>query len=80
MPKGTVHRETGVLRRASVGYALEMDGGGRWLLDIKGSARKLVGKRVTIEGRRMGFNLIYVDRIWMENKLMPLTIWQRLTS
>jgi len=80
MPKGTVHKETGVLRRAPIGYALEMDGGGRWLLDINGSARKLVGKRVTIEGRRMGFDLIFVDRIWMENKLWPLTLWQRLTS
>ncbi len=33
MPKGTIHRETGILRRAPLGHALEMDGGGRWVLD-----------------------------------------------
>ncbi len=69
MPRGTIHRETGILRGAPLGYALEMDGGGRWMLDINGSVRKLIGKRVTVEGKRMGFDLIHVDRIWHEGKL-----------
>ncbi|WP_108812277.1 DUF5818 domain-containing protein [Sphingorhabdus sp. Alg231-15] len=68
MPKGTIHRETGKLRRAPLGYALEVDGGARWMLDINGSVRQLIGKRVTVEGKRMGFDLIYVDRIWHEGK------------
>ncbi|GAA0465005.1 hypothetical protein GCM10009096_01920 [Parasphingorhabdus litoris] len=50
MPKGTIHRETGILRQAPLVYALKIDGGGRWMLDIKGNARKLIGERVTIEG------------------------------
>lgn len=78
MPKGTIHRETGILRRATLGYALEMDGGGRWMLDISGSVRKLIGKRVTIEGKRMGFDLIFVDRIWFDGKLWPPGIWRRI--
>ncbi len=78
MPRGTIHRETGVLRRAPIGYALEMDGGGRWLLDIKGSTRKLIGKRVTVEGRRMGFDLIFVDRIWIDGRLQRKFRWNPL--
>ncbi|WP_430417303.1 DUF5818 domain-containing protein [Parasphingorhabdus sp.] len=68
MPKGTTYRETGILRRVPLGYALKMDGGGEWMLDVRGSARKLIGKRVTIEGKRMGFDLIFVDRIWCEGR------------
>lgn len=68
MSKGAIHRETGILRRASIGYALEMDGGGRWMLDVSGSVRKLIGKRVTIEGKRMGFDLIHVERVWFVGK------------
>jgi Protein of unknown function (DUF5818) len=77
MPKGTKHKETGILRRATLGYALEMDGGGRWLLDIKGSVRKLIGKRVTVEGKRTGFDLIYVDRVWFDGKPWRFGIWKR---
>ncbi|MEP2103758.1 MAG: DUF5818 domain-containing protein [Parasphingorhabdus sp.] len=78
MPKGTIHRETGILRRMPMGYALETDGGGKWMLDIKGSARKLIGKRVTVEGKRMGFDLIYVNRVWHEGKPWRLSIWKKL--
>ena len=78
MPKGTIHRETGILRRAALGYALEMDGGGRWMLDINGRVKKLIGKRVTVEGKRMGFDLIFVDRIWFEGKLQRKSWWGRL--
>ncbi|QTD54451.1 DUF5818 domain-containing protein [Parasphingorhabdus cellanae] len=52
MPKGTIHKETSILRRAPLGYALEMDGGGKWMLDVKNSARKLSGERVTVEGNQ----------------------------
>lgn len=58
--------ETGVLRPSQYGlYALEMDGGGVWQLDVGWGwkARKLVGQRVTIEGTRAGFNLLDVKRM-----------------
>lgn len=78
MPKGTIYRETGILRRAPLGYALEMDGGGKWMLDVNGSMRTLIGKRVTVEGKRMGFDLIFVDHIWVDGKLWKLSIWKRV--
>ena len=58
--------ETGILRPSRYGlYALEMDGGGVWQLDVGWGwkARKLVGQRVTVEGTRAGFNLLDVTRI-----------------
>ena len=66
MPRGTRHVETGILRPSHYGlYALEMDGGGVWQLDVGWGwkARKLVGQRVTVEGTRAGFNLLDVKRM-----------------
>ena len=56
--------ETGILRPGQWGYALETDGGGMWQLDLSGSARHYLGRRVTVEGRRSGFDLLDVHRIW----------------
>ena len=56
--------ETGMLRTRQWGYALETDGGGIWQLDMPGSARRYLGMRVTVEGRRSGFDLLDVHRIW----------------
>ena len=58
--------ETGILRPSQYGlYALEMDGGGVWQLDVGWGwkARKLVGQRVTVDGTRAGFNLLDVQRL-----------------
>lgn len=63
MPKGTRHIVTGILRPGRWGYALEVDGGGIWQLDVRRSARKLMGQRVTVEGIRSGFDLLDVERI-----------------
>jgi hypothetical protein len=66
MPRGARHVETGILRPSQYGlYALEIDGGGVWQLDVGWGwkARKLVGQRVTVEGARAGFNLLDVKRI-----------------
>lgn len=67
MPRGARHVETGILRPSQYGlYALEMDGGGVWQLDVGWGwkARKLTGQRVTVEGTRAGFNLLDVRQIW----------------
>ena len=63
MPKGTWHVETGLLRARQWGYALETDDGGMWQLDAPGSARRYLGMRVMVEGRRSGFDLLDVYRI-----------------
>ena len=56
--------ETGLLRTRRWGYVLETDAGGMWQLDMPGSARRYLGMRVTVEGRRSGFDLLDVHRIW----------------
>ena len=63
MPKGTWHVETGILLARQWGYALETDGG-MWQLDVPGSARRYLGMRVMVEGRRSGFDMLDVHRIW----------------
>jgi len=69
MPRGARHVETGILRPGKWGYALETDGGGMWQLDIAGSARRYLGRRVTVEGTRSGFDLLDVHRICPGDRL-----------
>lgn len=64
MPRGTQHVLTGILRRGRWGYALQMDGGGMWQLDVTGSADRHLNTRVTVEGRRSGYDLIDVYRLY----------------
>lgn len=66
MPKGTRHTVTGILCPSRGGlYALKVDGGGVWQLDCGWGwkARKLIGRRVSLEGTRAGFDLLNVERI-----------------
>lgn len=63
MPMGTRHQLTGRLLDSRLGLVLQVDDGGEFALDAGRSARKFLGLRVTIEGRRAGFNLIDVERI-----------------
>lgn len=72
MPKGKRYTVSGLLGRAPSGYKLEMEGGGFWELDISANVEKLIGKNVTVEGARMGFNLIFVDKLWFEGKKLSL--------
>ena len=64
MPRGTRHTLTGTLRWTRLGYALEMDDGGVWRLDVGWGwkARRNLDRRVTVEGVRSGFDLLNVDR------------------
>ena len=71
MPKGARHIETGILRPGCWGYSLHMDGGGIWELDVTSSPRKFLGRRVTVEGTRAGFNLLDVTRIWPAGEMPP---------
>ncbi|MFT3965074.1 MAG: DUF5818 domain-containing protein [Sphingobium sp.] len=65
MPRGTRHVLMGTLRWTRLGYALEVDGGGVWRLDFGAiwRVRRYVDQRVTVEGSRSGFDLLYVHHI-----------------
>ena len=81
MPMGSFHAETGMLRYIGRGlYALDRDEGGTWRLDLWTSAPRLVGHRVHIEGRRSGFDLLDVDRIWAEGSPRPVKLRERVAG
>lgn len=65
MPRGTEHRVVGLLVADPRGFVLEVDGGGRWQLDVSdyGSARDLCNHRVVVTGRRAGFDLLEVETL-----------------
>ncbi len=65
MPRGTAHCVTGLLVADGHAFALDVDGGGRWRLDVRDhrAATRLADRRVTVSGRRGGFDLLDVDTI-----------------
>lgn len=42
---------------------LQRDDGGRWRLDVGRRAESLLGRRVRVQGRRAGFDLLDVQQI-----------------
>ena len=60
MPLGERFRLTGLLLNSKRGTVLQMDDGGVWALDIDDYEAGL-GKRITVEGRRSGFDRIDVE-------------------
>lgn len=65
MPRGTRHTLTGTLgwnERNRI-HVLNMDRGGYWFLDMPGRTKHLIGREVTIEGVRSGFNMLDVHRL-----------------
>jgi len=83
MPKGAQYIETGILHTNRHGYSLELDGGGTWQLDVLGSPDFYLGKRVTVEGVRSGFNLIDVQDIRLASdppRKRPRSIWERIVG
>lgn len=64
MPRGTIHTDSGLLIDKGHALYLHRDGGGHWRLDaVSSKARKWVGRRVTLEGERDGFDLLAVRKI-----------------
>lgn len=65
MPRGTRHTLTGTLRWTRFGYALEMDDGGVWRLDVGWGwkAKRYINRRLFIEGVRSGFDLLDVHHL-----------------
>lgn len=67
MPLGVAVSETGTLNLGGNEYLLRRDDGGRWRLDLAGrcarAARLLVGQRVCVAGRRVGFDIVDVTSL-----------------
>lgn len=63
MPRGSRHIETGLLFERNHGIVLRRDDGGEWRLDAPRKARRLLGRRVRIDGVRDGFDLLAVTAI-----------------
>jgi hypothetical protein len=63
VPLGSHHQEEGLLLREKGWLILRRDDGGRWRLDADARAEALLGRRVTIDGVRSGFDLLDVRRI-----------------
>ena len=53
----------GLLLEHDGGLVINVEGGGTWRLDAGWRARRLLGKRVRVEGIRDGFDLLAVERI-----------------
>lgn len=62
MPRGSQHALTGLLLVDDHGFALDVDGGGRWRLEVRDdrAAARSLGRRVAVTGRRGGFDLLEV--------------------
>ena len=80
MPKGTHHKLTGTLRWTRLGYVLAIADGGQWRLDVGRRAAKMVGREVTVEGLRSGFDLLDVHRIELLGAANPPSVLQRLRA
>lgn len=63
MPLGLDLSLEGLLLADGRQLYLRMDDGGGWRIEAGWSARKLLGRRVRIEGRRDGFDLVAAKRI-----------------
>ena len=63
MPIGTRHSEAGRLRHDGAMFGLDRDDGGRWRMLLPRSAEQWLGQRVWIEGVRVGFDELDVERI-----------------
>lgn len=63
MPIGSKHIESGLLVRDGQSLYLRRDEGGHWRLEAPAKATKMIGQRVSIEGERDGFDLLFVKRI-----------------
>lgn len=82
MPKYTRHVDSGTLRLNHFGYVLEQEGGGFWVLEMwkPRKPERYLGQRVTVEGTRVGFNILSVDRMWCEDEPRPMKWTERVRT
>jgi Protein of unknown function (DUF5818) len=69
MPMGSQHLLSGIIERGRFGWALHADDGGVWELDagflMGWRLRQRHGRHVLVEGRRIDFNALWVERFWV---------------
>ena len=71
----------GVIKQRPIGLVLIADGAGEWELGHSRAARKLIGQRVEVAGRRTGFGELSCEQVWREGQTPPrkliftLEIW-----
>jgi Protein of unknown function (DUF5818) len=63
MPRGSTHIIEGLLLGGDVYPILRPDGGGQWRLDLPWRYRKMVNRRVRVEGIRSEFDMLDVTRL-----------------
>jgi hypothetical protein len=63
MPLGVAVDEMGLVLRDGPRIILRVDDGGEWQLDLRSNHGQPFGRRVRVQGKRSGFNLIDVDRL-----------------
>lgn len=63
---------TGTLERGEYGYVVRGDGGGRTTVGFPRGARRLLGRQVEVEGRRVAFDEITCDTIRIHGQAVPL--------
>ena len=64
-------RVVGVIKQRPIGLVLTADGGGEWELGHSRAARKLIGQRVEMAGRRTGFGELSCEQVWREGQTPP---------
>lgn len=81
MPMGTEHVVAGLLLTRRGEPVLEVDGGGTWRLDASRAARRFLGRRITVRGVRVGFDLLEVRAFWPADQSAPTRrSWWRLVG
>ncbi|MGS1018109.1 DUF5818 domain-containing protein [Allosphingosinicella humi] len=63
MPLGSHHAVVGILQEIGGCLVLRRDDGGRWRIDASRPLRKYIGKRVSVQGERSGFDWLVVRSI-----------------
>ncbi len=78
MPMGSQHTVTGLLLTDHKRPVVEVDGGGTWRLEIDHDARRFLGRRVTIEGIRVSFDVLDVTSVRPAGTPAPVRLsWWR---
>lgn len=75
MPLGQAVKEAGLLLLEGRHVVLELDGGGRWRLDMPRGGAKLIGQRVQVEATRAGYDLLDVNWIGRPGEGRPRRGW-----
>jgi hypothetical protein len=68
MPMGSKHLLSGIVQQSRYSLVLHPDEGGEWELEagfiMHFRLRAMIGKHILIEGVRISFNALAVERFW----------------